>query len=119
MQSYPEFGEIYYASLKADGCVQGGTRPVIIAQNNIGNRHSPVVEVIPLSSRRKAEYMPTHPVIQASETSGLRVDSVVLAEQTRVINQTQLGTRLGRLTSKELSAVGEARRIQSPFFALT
>lgn len=110
----PKFGDIFYASLTADGCVQGGKRPVLIAQNDIGNLHSPVVGVIPLTSRPKKQ-MPTHVMIRASEVSGLKTDSVVLTEQIQTIKQSQLEFRIGELTKKELSDVGRAWNVQFPF----
>ena len=112
----PKFGELYFADLQASGSVQGGRRPVLIVQNDIGNRHSPTVEIIPLSSRtQKADYMPTHVTIQASEENGLSKNSVVLAEQVQTINRTQLKTLLGQLAHCDLVMIGRARRIQSPF----
>lgn len=111
----PKFGDVYFADLKAEGCVQGGMRPVIIAQNNIGNAHSPIVEIVPLTSKRKSNYLPTHTVIEASDSNGLRVTSVAMAEQVRVIPIEWLKRRLGSLTKAELIRVGRARNIQSPF----
>ena len=111
----PKFGDIYFAKLIPNGAVQGGSRPVLISQNDIGNKHSPSVEIIPLTSKIKASHMPTHTLIKASDLNGLNTDSVVLSEQTQTINKTQLWKRLGRLTLQELAEVGRARRIQSPF----
>ena len=111
----PKFGDIFYAELKRDGNVQGGCRPVIIAQNDIGNMHSPIVEVIPITSKHKASYMPTHVTITADDISGLDTDSVAMAEQVRVIPQTALRQRVGQLKHHELVGVGKARNIQSPF----
>ena len=114
-QGGPKFGDIYFADLVAHGCVQGGRRPVLIAQNDVGNLHSPVIGIIPISSKMKSEYMPTHTVIPANEISGLRTDSVVLVEQTQTINQDQLKFKIGSLTHKELVDVGRALSVQFPF----
>ena len=57
MENNPRFGEIIYANLPYCGSVQGGIRPVLVVQNDVGNRHAPTVEVIPLSSRLKMETM--------------------------------------------------------------
>lgn len=112
----PQFGDIFYASLTQDGCVQGGTRPVVIVQNNIGNLHSPIVEVLPITTKtQKANYMPTHVIVSANHENGLRSDSVVLAEQVRVINKTQLGNKIGILSHGDLVEIGRARNVQSPF----
>lgn len=88
---------------------------MIIVQNNIGNQHSPLVNVIPLSTKLKAMYMPTHTVISATPTSGLRTNSVALAEQTVPIHKEQLGNKIGQLSHDELVSVGRAFSIQFPF----
>ena len=114
----PSFGDAYYAELTGEkgSSVQRGTRPVLIAQNNIGNKYSPTVEIIPMSSHiEKAKYMPTHVIIRAADTNGLAEDSVVLAEQCLTIPKSKLARRLGRLLHQDLVEVGNARRIQSPF----
>ena len=112
----PNFGDIYYADLTGGEHIQGGIRPVVIAQNDIGNKHSPIVEVIPMTSRvRKATYMPTHVVIHANQMNGLTRDSVVLAEQPVTINKKQLLQKVGTLDTSSLVLIGQARRIQSPF----
>lgn len=112
-----EFGDIFYAELKGEGSVQTGIRPVIIAQNNIGNRFSRTVEVIPCTTKiEKAAYMPTHVQLPANDITGLRRDSVALAEQTSTINSCQLIRKLGHLDNDQLRRVGSARQIQSPFF---
>lgn len=112
----PSFGDLFYAELPADGSLYGGKRPVLIAQNNVGNAHSPIVEVIPLSSQiDKARHMPTHVLIPANSKNGLTKNSIVIAEQPRSINVYQLRNRLGSLCHDDLVKVGDARRIQSPF----
>lgn len=112
----PQFGDIYYATLTQDGCVQGGTRPVVIVQNNIGNLHSPIVEILPVTTKtKKANYMPTHVTVKPNADNGLRADSVVLAEQVRVINKDQLGHKIGILSHTDLVNIGRARSVQSPF----
>ena len=112
----PKFGDIFYADLVGGENIQGGIRPVVIAQNDVGNKHSPIVEVIPMSSRiRKAAYMPTHVIVHANQMNGLRRDSVVLAEQPVTINKNQLLNKVGILDTQSLILIGQARRIQSPF----
>jgi mRNA interferase MazF len=111
-----KFGEIYLAKLVGDGHEQRGTRAVIIAQNDMGNRYSPTVEIIPLSARiNKARHLPTHVFIKADATTGLRTDSLALAEQPKTIDKTKLIHRIGQLSYETLCAIGNARRIQSPF----
>ena len=112
----PQFGDIFYATLTQDGCVQGGKCPVVIVQNNVGNLHSPIVEVLPITTKtQKATYMPTHVSVSANNTNGLKSDSVVLAEQVRVINKIQLQNKIGILSHSDLVEIGRARNIQSPF----
>lgn len=114
---YPQFGDIYFAELIGDENIQAGKRPVIIAQNNIGNMHSRTVEVIPMSSRiGKAKYMPTHVIVRPSQRNGLQAMSVALAEQVVTINKKRLLRFLGKLDAVELRMIGEARKVQSPFF---
>ena len=111
-----KFGEIYLARLVGSGHEQNGIRAVIIAQNDIGNKHSPTVEIIPLSARiHKARHLPTHVFIKADQTNGLRTDSLALAEQTNTIDKSKLVHRIGKLAHETLVAIGVARRIQSPF----
>jgi len=112
----PKFGDIFYANLKEDGCIQGGIRPVIIVQNNIGNKHSPTIVVIPLTSKTdKARYMPTHVLIESSP-SGLAKDSITLVEQPRSINMSDIvGKKITVLDTSTLKKVGVAWNIQFPF----
>lgn len=112
----PNFGDIYYAKLSGGEHIQHGIRPVVIAQNNIGNRYSPTVEVIPMSSNvMKAKYMPTHVLIHPNDTNHLTRASIVLAEQVVTINKNMLVNYIGNLDEESIRLIGEARRIQSPF----
>lgn len=112
----PKFGDIFFADLLGDENVQSGKRPVIIAQNDIGNRFSTTVEVIPMSSRvHKAKHMPTHVLVHPTQTNGLHTASIVLAEQVVTIPKKRLLAYLGALDRGTLSLVGQARRTQSPF----
>lgn len=112
----PKFGDIHYATLKQEGHLQGGTRPVIIAQNNKGNQYSELVEVLPFTSKMtKYRNQPTHVIIFASPENGLSRDSIVLAEQPRLIQKSEVGERIGSLTHQEQVEVGKARMVQTPF----
>ena len=112
----PNFGDIYYAKLSGGEHIQHGIRPVVIAQNNIGNQYSPTVEVIPMSSNiMKARYMPTHVLIHPNDTNHLTRASIVLAEQVVTINKNMLVNYIGNLDEESIRLIGEARRIQSPF----
>lgn len=110
------FGDIYLAELVGTGHQQRGVRAVIIAQNDMGNRFSPTVEIIPLTARiHKARHLPTHVLLKADAINGLKQDSLVLAEQTSTIDKSSLIHRIGALSHEALLAVGAARQIQSPF----
>ena len=91
--------DIYYANLSKNTVAseQGGIRPVIIVQNNIGNKYSPTVLVLPLTSEIKKDKMPTHCILHKSDKNGLKVDSMVLAEQIRVIDKSRLQDYIGFL----------------------
>lgn len=115
----PRFGDIFVADLLGDEHVQSGKRPVVIAQNDVGNRFSTTVEVIPMSSRvNKAKYMPTHVLVHPSSDNGLSTASIVLAEQAVTIPKKRLTQFLGTLDLSTLKLIGQARRTQSPFFDL-
>ena len=90
---------MYYANLSKNTVhsEQGGIRPVIIIQNDTGNKYSPTVIVLPMTSEIKKENQPTHCILHKTEINGLEVDSMVLAEQIRVIDKSRLLDRIGYL----------------------
>ena len=95
-------GEIYYADLSpVVGSEQGGYRPVLILQNNKGNKYSTTVIVAPISSRMTKNDLPTHVII---ETEFLEKKSVILLEQIRTIDKKRIDEKLGSL-SQNLMAV--------------
>ena len=91
--------DIYYADLSKNtvNSEQGGIRPVIVIQNDIGNKYSPTLIVIPITSEIKKENMPTHCILHRSIKNGLKVDSMVLAEQIRVIDKSRILDYIGYL----------------------
>lgn len=91
--------DIYYANLSKSAVQseQGGTRPVIIIQNDMGNKYSPTVIVLPITSEIKKENLPTHCILHKTIKNGLDVDSMVLAEQIRVIDKSRLINKIGFL----------------------
>ena len=90
-------GEVFYADLSpVVGSEQGGVRPVLIVQNEIGNRHSPTVIAAAITSRLDKARLPTHINIRAEDT-GLAKDSVVLLEQIRTLDKHRLRERAGHL----------------------
>ena len=95
------------------GSEQGGVRPVLIIQNDIGNLHSPTTFVMPFSTRLfKNPNQPTHTLINKSADTGLKIDSVLLGEQMRVISNQRIKRKIGVVTDekerKEIRRVYEA-----------
>lgn len=104
-------GDIFYADLSpVVGSEQGGIRPVLIVQNDIGNRFSPTVIAAAITSQKAKANLPTHISLNA-ENSGLARDSVVLLEQIRTIDKRRLKERMGRLDDHSMSLVNEALSI--------
>ena len=104
-------GDIYYADLRpVIGSEQGGVRPVLIIQNDIGNRHSPTVICAAITSKMNKAKLPTHVELEASKYD-LMKDSVVLLEQLRTIDKQRLKDRVCRLDSEILRKVDRALEI--------
>ena len=90
-------GDIYYADLSpVVGSEQGGVRPVLIVQNDVGNRFSPTVIAAAITSQTEKSHLPTHIYVQSMEC-GLHKDSVVLLEQIRTLDKRRLKECMGRL----------------------
>ena len=101
-------GEVFYADLSpVVGSEQGGVRPVLIVQNEIGNRHSPTVIAAAITSRLDKARLPTHINIRAADT-GLAKDSVVLLEQIRTLDKHRLRERAGQITPEDQKRVDQA-----------
>ncbi len=104
-------GDIYYADLSpVVGSEQGGVRPVLIIQNDIGNKYSPTVIATAITSQINKAKMPTHIELDANEY-GLSKDSVVLAEQIRTIDKRRLKEKIGHIDDELMSRVNEALEI--------
>ena len=104
-------GEIYYADLSpVVGSEQGGVRPVLIVQNDVGNKHSPTVIAAAITSQREKAKLPTHIALRAA-SCGLSRDSVVLLEQIRTIDKRRLKERMGELDAPAMSQVNNALEI--------
>ena len=100
-------GDIYYADLNpVVGSEQGDTRPVLVVQNNTGNRHSPTIVVAPITCNMNKKPMPTHVTIP--HISGLAKDSLALVEQIRTIDRSRLCEYIGRIGDGIQSKVDEA-----------
>ena len=101
-------GDIYYADLSpVVGSEQGGMRPVLIVQNDTGNRHSPTVIAAAITSQINKARLPTHIELTA-RSYGLTKDSVVLLEQIRTIDKKRLRERMGRVDEKLMNRVDSA-----------
>lgn len=104
-------GEIYYADLSpVVGSEQGGVRPVLIVQNDVGNRHSPTVIAAAITSRQDKNRLPTHIEVRADKC-GLARDSIVLLEQIRTIDKKRLGDKMGELDLNSMNKVNTALSI--------
>ena len=104
-------GEIYYADLSpVVGSEQGGLRPVLIVQNDVGNRHSPTVIAAAITSQKDKAHLPTLNAVQ-SDRCGLTRDSIVLLEQIRTIDKRRLKDRMGSLDRPSMHQVDEALQI--------
>lgn len=98
--------EIYYADLNpVKGSEQGGIRPVLILQNDVGNKHSPTTIVAAITSRQTKADLPTHVEI---EVAGLKKKSIVLLEQIVTIDKTRLSDYVGRLDKATMGMVDKA-----------
>lgn len=101
-------GEIYYADLSpVIGSEQGGIRPVLIVQNDIGNKYSPTVIVAAITSQCTKAKLPTHIEI-TSKKCGLSKNSVVLLEQVRTLDKSRLKTKIGELEDEYMNFVDSA-----------
>lgn len=104
-------GDIYYADLRpVVGSEQGGVRPVLIIQNDVGNRHSPTVICAAITSRMNKAKLPTHIELNAKKYHMVK-DSVVLLEQLRTIDKIRLKDKICHLDGEVLKKVNQALRI--------
>lgn len=110
MANYHKQGEIYYANINQSSSpnIQKGIRPVIIIQNNVGNKFSPTVTVIPLTSKKKSMHMPTHVLIEVDESNELQCSSVALGEQMTTIPVSCLKNKIGKLKDDDLKKTWNA-----------
>ena len=101
-------GDIYYADLSpVVGSEQGGLRPVLIIQNDVGNKYSPTVIAAAITSKMDKTKLPTHISVYA-ERVGLAKDSVILLEQVRTLDKRRLKEKMGHLDEDVMSAVNSA-----------
>lgn len=104
-------GEIYFAQLNpVVGSEQGGIRPVVVVQNDIGNQYSPTTIILAITSQINKAKLPTHIELKAVDY-GLEKDSVILAEQIRTIDKTRLKQRIASLNQETMHKVDQALSI--------
>lgn len=104
-------GEIYFAQLNpVIGSEQGGIRPVLVVQNDIGNQYSPTTIILAITSQINKAKLPTHVELKA-KTYGMERDSVILAEQIRTIDKTRLKQRIAILNEETMNKVNQALAI--------
>ena len=107
-------GELYYADLSpVVGSEQGGVRPVLVVQNDTGNKYSPTVIAAAVTSKINKARLPTH--IELPSAFGLAKDSVILLEQIRTIDKKRLMSRIGQLSPATMSRVNRAILISLGF----
>lgn len=100
-------GDIYLANLNPfKGCEQGGTRPVLVVSNDIGNFFSQLITIAPITSHLKKLDLPTHVLLQ--NVRGLSTDSVVCLEQMKGIDKLRIIRYLGKLSKEQMAAVDDA-----------
>lgn len=104
-------GEVYYADLSpVVGSEQGGVRPVLVIQNNIGNKYSPTIIIAAITSQMNKAKLPTHIEIKAGNY-GLVKDSVLLLEQIRTIDRKRMKDKIGRCDANFMKKVNAALAI--------
>lgn len=111
MRKY-NIGEIYWVNFKGAGHLQNGWHPAVIVQNNVGNRFSPTISVVPITSQRKAE-LPTHVKIEKG-MCGLPKDSTAQCEGQRPVNKSDIGEYIGEVNSMVMKQIAKGCLINTP-----
>ena len=100
MTKYSKYDVVFGELPKNENAIQFGYRPLLVISNNIGNKFSPTLLAIPLTSQLKNTNQPTHTIIKCDGTNGLASDSMLLAEQTTTISKCK-ARKIGRITDRE------------------
>ena len=109
-------GELYYADLSpVVGSEQGGVRPILVVQNDVGNKYSPTIIAAAITSQINKAKLPTHIELNA-DRFGLQKDSVVLLEQIRTIDKMRLKERIGEVPTDLMDKINKALLISLGFF---
>lgn len=108
----PVIGNVYLADLPYEENLQSGVRPVVVTQNDAGNKHGPRVHIVPFTSKvNKARHLPTHVVIKPSRMNGLSKESIALAENLRPIPKANFICHLGELDNDECAKINHAVKL--------
>lgn len=108
-------GEIYYADLSpVVGSEQGGIRPVLVVQNDVGNKYSPTIIAVAITSKLDKAKLPTH--IEVGRECGLETDSVILMEQIRTLDKRRLKQKIGILDEHKMEKANNALLISLGFY---
>lgn len=113
MKKHFKIGEVYYMDFSGDGSEQIGVRPGVVLQNNIGNRYSPNIIALPMTTVKKKVSQPTHVVVDRIG-SGLPRDSVVLCENPVCISKSRVRSYITTLPHKYMCMIAEASVIATP-----
>ena len=103
----PKIGEVYFMQFSGTGSEQSGWRPGVIFQNNVGNKHSPNIIALPITSVIKKASQPTHVFLPAKDT-GLKLDSMVLCENPQRMSKDKVGDYITTLSSEYMSKIAVA-----------
>ncbi len=104
-------GDLFYADLSpVVGSEQGGIRPVLIIQNDVGNKYSPTTIIAAITSQKNKARLPTHIEVEPSEYS-LPKHSVILLEQIRTIDKSRLKEKIGSLSNRTMDGVEKALKV--------
>jgi mRNA interferase MazF len=107
MENIPRIGDVYVMQFDGVGSEQGGRRPGVVFQNNIGNAKSPNIIALPLTSVGKKPAQPTHVKISADDT-GLKMDSMVLCENPERMSKEKIGSFICRLPDEYMKKIAVA-----------
>lgn len=116
VEHIPQIGDIYLMNFGGSGSEQGGLRPGVVFQNNVGNAHSPNIIALPVTSCVKKIGQPTHVLLRASDT-GLRMDSVVLCENPERMSKEKIGKFIGKLSDEYMKKITEANLLATSAIA--
>lgn len=112
-------GDILYVDMggQYQGSMQGGMRPVVVVSNNMANRHSTIITVVPLSTKiNKKRNLPTHVFVSAYRSDGLNQHSIALCEQVTALDYGRIIENMGKVDENTLARITEAVQVQVGVF---